>query len=41
MHHSEHELPRDMRKTLGIPDGLGPTGKFPEGKLAEHDEGEI
>jgi hypothetical protein len=24
-----------------IKQGLGPTGKFPEGKIVEHDEGEI
>lgn len=36
MHHSEQPDP-DMAKLLG----LGPTKKFPEGKLNDKDEGEI
>ena len=34
MHHGREPLP-------DVPDVGGPTGRFPEGKLAEQDEGEI
>lgn len=51
-HHGKHpfemknseSLNEAYKKVLAIQSdslGLGPTGKFPEGKLAEHDEGEI
>lgn len=39
MHHSDDLLP--MTPGLLEKLGLGATGKFPEGKLVEHDEGEI
>lgn len=47
MHHSsqrDEEMTRKMREA--VPEGtyspkLGATGRFPEGKLTEHDEGEI
>lgn len=45
-HHSSEPLPRDFLKSEleGIfdkPFKPGPTGKFPEGKLTDTDEGEI
>jgi len=44
MHHSS-DLDDDMKKIKEIEEGfkqkLGPTGKFPEGKLTTHDEGQI
>lgn len=41
MHHSQEPLSDKLREHFGIPNGLGATGKFPEGKLTETDEGEI
>lgn len=42
MAHHEPEQSREIEKllqNLGLE--AGPTGKFPEGKITEHDEGEI
>lgn len=36
-HHSQQPPNDELRRMFG----LGPTGQFPEGKLSEHDEGEI
>ena len=51
MHHSSQQVPPEIAKRLHQAAqeiqitadrlGLGPTGKFPEGKLADIDEGEI
>jgi hypothetical protein len=30
-----------LRKILGVPDDLGATGRYPNGKLGDGDEGEI
>ncbi len=35
------DLIRDQNKAVFRQANLGPTGQFPEGKMAEHDEGEI
>jgi hypothetical protein len=42
-HFSDPNLaPDDLKKVFETaPEGLGATGRFPEGKLNEHDEGEI
>lgn len=41
MHHSSNpsDFPQDVADAFGVK--LGATGKFPEGKLTESDEGEI
>jgi len=39
--HSQEGLPQDFMDEMKRAMGLGPTGKFPEGKLTETDEGEI
>ena len=31
----------ELREKLGVPEGLGATGDFPDGKLCPEDEGEI
>lgn len=36
-HHSSQEMSDSIKEFLG----LGATGNFPNGKLADHDEGEI
>jgi hypothetical protein len=38
-HHSNEEL--EKRFGMEVEDKLGATGKFPQGKLVNHDEGEI
>lgn len=41
-HYSDPDLiPEAYRKELEQKLGLGATGRFPDGKLNEHDEGEI
>ena len=41
-HHSNKDLELNaIRKFLADANDLGPTGKFPNGKLTPHDEGEI
>ena len=46
-HHSDKEIPEELLKDFGDPQGLafrkllGPTGGFPHGKITATDEGEI
>ena len=41
MHH-EKAMSREMIEALGVKvDQLGPTGRFPEGRLTANDEGEL
>lgn len=44
MHHSNQDISNfndEIFKKLNEKQKLGATGRFPEGKLVEHDEGEI
>lgn len=40
-HHSDEEFNRSLANMFAQKEKLGATGKFPQGKLVGHDEGEI